>query len=47
MHKTEHKSIYPTHLHTFKLKSDIGKVPMSFDKADLKSSNVQVDNNVI
>lgn len=41
------KELYSTNLPTFKLKSDIGGVLMSFGKADLKSSKVQVENNVI
>lgn len=47
MHKTENINIYFTNLPTFKLKSDIGGVLMAFDKADLKSSKAQVDDNVI
>lgn len=47
MHKTEDINIYFTNLPTFKLKSDIGGVLMAFDKADLKSSKAQVDDNVI
>lgn len=47
MHKTEDINIYFTNLPTFKLKSDIGGVLMSFNKTDLKSSKVKVDDNVI
>ena len=39
--------VFVTCVPTFRLESDMGGELMCSDKADLKSSKVQVDNNVI